>query len=325
MTSPLPLALDADDPRVLAARTAERQLFDCYRLAPTTYDFILPGHAVRVRVNEFGSGDPVLIVPGNTGDGFPFAPLLAELRGRRVLLLNRPGGGLSEGMDHRAVDFHRFAMDTIDATLDHFGLGRVAIIGHSIGGHWSQWYAMDRPDRVSALALLGVPGNVLTTHPPFTLRLTSVPGLGAWLTDRIIPTSIEKSLNGLAFLGHSKETIATLPPAMAACYLAFPQLPHYTISAVSLMRKVNRLRGSRPEIRITAEQLARIQAPTTFLWGTHDPFGGIETGRHIASLVHTAEFHAIDGGGHLPWLDDPARCGRIIERFFADHGRTAIK
>jgi hypothetical protein len=35
----------------------------------------------------------------------------------------------------------------------------------------------DRPDRVTALALLGVPGNVLTTQPPLALRLASVRGL----------------------------------------------------------------------------------------------------------------------------------------------------
>ncbi|HXL92141.1 MAG TPA: hypothetical protein VN969_24640 [Streptosporangiaceae bacterium] len=67
-----------------------------------------------------------------------------------MIVLNRPGGGLS--------------------VLGGLGIDRVPIIAHSMGSHWSQWFAMGRPDRVTALALLGVPGNVLTTRPPLALR-----------------------------------------------------------------------------------------------------------------------------------------------------------
>jgi hypothetical protein len=52
---------------------------------------MLPRHGIRVRISETGEGDPVVIVPGNTGDGFPFIPLLPHLRGRRVITINRPG------------------------------------------------------------------------------------------------------------------------------------------------------------------------------------------------------------------------------------------
>lgn len=92
--------IDQDDPRVIAARQAERRLYDYYELEPAHHPVALPRLGLRVRLTEVGSGPPVLVVPGNTGDGFPFAPLLAHLPGRRVIVLNRPGDGLSEGMDH---------------------------------------------------------------------------------------------------------------------------------------------------------------------------------------------------------------------------------
>jgi pimeloyl-ACP methyl ester carboxylesterase len=59
----------------------------------------------------------VLVVPGNTGDGFPFAPLLP----------------------HR--DLVRYTVSTV---LDSLGIDRVPIVAHSMGGHWSQPFAMDR-------------------------------------------------------------------------------------------------------------------------------------------------------------------------------------
>ncbi|HEY4965844.1 MAG TPA: cation:proton antiporter, partial [Puia sp.] len=51
---------------------------------------------IKVRVLEIGDGEPLVIVPGNTGDAFVLASLMTELKGRRIYAINRPGGGLSE-------------------------------------------------------------------------------------------------------------------------------------------------------------------------------------------------------------------------------------
>jgi pimeloyl-ACP methyl ester carboxylesterase len=45
------------------------------------------------------------------------------------------------------------------------------------------------------------------------------------------------------------------------------------------------------------------------------------TGRKIASLVPHSEFHTLDDGGHLPWLDDPEYAGRLVTDFL-DRRRT---
>lgn len=204
--------LDQDDPRVIAARQAERRLYDYYGLEPAHHLVALPRLGLRVRVTEVGSGPPVLVVPGNTGDGFPFAPLLPHLPGRRVIVLNRPGGGLSEGMDHTTVGFRDLARYTLSSVLDSLGIDRVPIVAHSMGGHWSQWFAMDRPDRVTALALLGVPGNVLTTRPPLALRLASVRGLNRLVVRATIPRRTQDALKGLGFLGHHRRPSNGCPP-----------------------------------------------------------------------------------------------------------------
>jgi 2-hydroxy-6-oxonona-2,4-dienedioate hydrolase len=325
MTAGMTLTLDDNDPRVVAARQAEQRLFDCYGLDAEVRHVRLPRWGIRVRVTEVGSGDPVVMVPGNTGDGFPLAPLMAELTGRRVITINRPGGGLSEGMDHWKVDFRELAVQTLSCVLDALALERVPIIAHSIGGHWSLWFAMDRPERVAALALLGVPGNVVSTGPPFALRLLSVPVLNRLLFALVTPRTTSRSLRALSFLGHSADTLSRLPEAMAECYLRFQNLPHYRISSLSLMRRVSRLSGPRPGIRITAEQLGTVRQPTMFLWGTNDPFGSADTGRRVASNLPSARFHAIPGGGHLPWLDDPAGCGRLILDFLSERKSTRLR
>lgn len=55
-----PLILDPTAPSVTQAKASEAALFEDY--------------GIKVRVTEFGSGDPVAIVPGNTGDALAIAP-----------------------------------------------------------------------------------------------------------------------------------------------------------------------------------------------------------------------------------------------------------
>lgn len=312
------LILDDNDPLVAAALEAESRLYAYYGLQPKTHFITLPHSEMRVRVSEIGSGKPLLIVPGNTGDAFPLIPLMAQLKGQRIIAINRPGGGMSDGMNHHMVDQRKFAVETLTAVLDAFSLDQASIAAHSFGGHWSLWLALDQPERVSTLALLGVPGNLINTCPPLALRMLSVPILNSLLFSLITPKKPDRSYKSLSFMGHSAESCARLPEAMADCYYHFQELPYYKLSSLSMMEKINRLSGSAPEIRLGAEELKGVRQPTLFLWGTHDPFGSIETGRQIASILPDSTFHAIEGGGHLPWLDSPEECGRLISEFISE-------
>jgi pimeloyl-ACP methyl ester carboxylesterase len=246
--------LHPDDPRIISAKNAEKRLFDFYGLKTKTTHITLPVFDIRIRITEIGSGKPVIIVPGNTGDSFPLASLMAELKDRRLIVLNRPGGGLSEGIDHRTLDFRKFAVQTITAVMDAFLLDKSPLIGHSIGGQWCLWMAMDKPARVTAVATLGVPGNIISTKPPFALRLLSVPGLSNLMFKLIRPKNPSVALRGLSFMGHSKETISHLPEALNECYYYFQQLPNFEISSISLMQRGS-LFNARPEDRINANQL----------------------------------------------------------------------
>ena len=310
------LTLKEDDPRVMAAIAAEQRLFAAYGIQATTHYLPLPAYGLRLRISEIGAGEPVVMVPGNTGEVFPLAPLLARLPGRRIIAVNRPGSGASDGMDYNQVDFRAFTVETLVAVLDAFALDRAPIIAHSIGGHISLWLALDRPERVSALALLGVPGNILRTRPPLALRLLAVPLLNRLLIRLITPIAPAQALRPLTFMGHPPQMVASLPPALAECYFHFQRLPYARLTSFSMMEQSNRFWGSKPDIRITADELRRVRQPVLFLWGSNDPFGSLATGREIAAHIAGANFQPLEGAGHLPWLDQPAACARQIEAFF---------
>jgi pimeloyl-ACP methyl ester carboxylesterase len=309
-----------DDKPVINAKNAEQRLYDYYGLKPIYHYISFEKLGIKIRVCEIGAGDPVLIVPGNTGDSFPFVPLMAQLRGKRILSLNRPGGGLSEGIDHHKIGFKKLAVETISLALDYFSIDKLPILSHSMGSHWSLWFAIDHPERVEKLVLLGVPGNVLRCKPPLALRLAAVPGINKAMFRMITPKSIESSLKSLVFMGHSKKNLRALPKAMNECYYYFPRLPHYAISSLSLMETTNTLLGSKKDIRINADELQKIDQKALLIWGANDPFGSVKTGEEIAAAMPNARLEIIAGGGHLPWLDDTIKCGKLTMDFLAGEG-----
>lgn len=311
------LTLDRTDPQVVAAQEAEQRLFDHYGLDVETHFVELEAPNIRVRALESGSGPALLLVPGGVGDGWIWAPLMAKLRDWRLIVVNRPGGGLSDGIDHQAVNVRRLAVHTLSSVLDHFDLGRIPVIANSMGGLWSFWLALDRPERVAAMVQLGCPALILDTSAPLPMRLLSVPGLNRLLVNTMIQTDQDKARDMPAFLGHPPEVGANWSEAEAECSYQFPRLPTYKTAWLSLMEVMLGLRGSKPAYRLPADELRRVDAPVLFIWGDSDPFGSLDAAQRAEDVVPNARLHTM-AGGHLPWWDDADKCAHLIEEYLAD-------
>ena len=95
--------INHEDPVSKAALSAEQRFFDHYGLDYQSHIVEMDDPHLRLRVLEVGEGPPLLMVPGGAGDAFIFAPIMAELSGWRMIAINRPGAGLSDGVDHPAL------------------------------------------------------------------------------------------------------------------------------------------------------------------------------------------------------------------------------
>jgi pimeloyl-ACP methyl ester carboxylesterase len=311
------LTLERTDPQVGAAQEAENRLFDHYELDVKTHFVELDKPNIRVRVLESGSGPAVLVVPGGVGDGWIWASLMAKLKGWRLIVVNRPGGGMSDGIDHRVVDVRQLAGHTLAAVLDHFNLERVPVIGNSMGGLWSFWLALDRPERVAAMVQLGCPALTLDTSAPFPMRLLSIPGLNRLLLNLMIPANRDKARDLPTFLGHPPEVGANWSEAEAECSYQFPRLPTYKTAWLSLMEVMLGLPGAKPTYRLDAHELKRVQTSVQFIWGDSDPFGSLDVAKQAIGIVPNASLHKMSGG-HLPWWDDADKCAHVIREFLTD-------
>lgn len=100
--------------------------------------------------------------------------------------------------------------------------------------------------------------------------------------------------------------------------LACERLPEYGPGMLSLMNAVMRFGKPRPEIALTAEQLAKLRHPVQLIWGEKDPFGSVDVARRAADLLPDAELHIIPGG-HGPWFHRAEEIGALVRRFLNDH------
>lgn len=127
---------------------------------PEVGSTILAG-TVQTNYLEAGSGDPVLLIHGSGPGVTAYAnwrlniPELA--RHFRVLAPDMAGFGFSQKTGHYGMAPW---IEQLLGFLDALGLDRVSLVGNSFGGGLAVRLAVDHPDRVERLVLMGAVGVV---------------------------------------------------------------------------------------------------------------------------------------------------------------------
>ncbi|MDX1746515.1 MAG: alpha/beta hydrolase, partial [Halobacteriales archaeon] len=263
-----------------SARAAEQKAYSCYGLDHREHFVEIAELESRIRVVETGDGPPLVLICGGEGMGLPWLPLLPELDGFTLLVMDRPGGGLSDGVDYHARPVATLATCSTLGLFDHFGLDAAPILGNSMGGLWTLRFAQEHPDRVASIGLLGCPALYPGTSAPLPMRIGSISWLSEFIVETVIqPDSPENFRDGLSSFGHPKETIDSLPDELIEAAYRIVNLPTFKPSWVGLLQRVLRLRGAHPDAAFDDDDLRAIEPPVSLLWGTEDPFGSVETGR----------------------------------------------
>jgi pimeloyl-ACP methyl ester carboxylesterase len=157
----------------------------------------------RFAYRRFGTpaGPPVVCVQHFMGNLDNFDPAISDAlaTGREVILFDNAGVGSSTGT----------APDTVDAMaadaagfIDGLGLATVDLLGHSMGGEVAQLIALDRPDLVRRLVLVGTGPRGGELMTPDTARLFAKrpqDGLDMWLPIMFSPSK-ESQAAGRAFI-----------------------------------------------------------------------------------------------------------------------------
>ena len=272
--------------------------------------FEVPSVSDRVHALVCGDGPPVVMVPGFADPAAIWAPLISKLDGFTRYAVDRPCFGLTGCAEHKTATFRKLAVDFLEQVLDALELERPLFIGNSIGSLWCIWLALDRPDRVSAMVHIGCPAFILGTSAPLPMRLLSIRPIGRLLM-KLSPPSPRQVENFAKMVGEDLSDV----PELRDLLVAAQNIPGIQPAILNLLRAVVRLRGARPALAITENQLSQIRQPVQLIWGEKDAFGGPDIGETAARIIPEAEFHVIPGGGHIPWITNPVEAAAIATPF----------
>ena len=139
------------------------------------------------------SGEPLVLVHGFTGDVTDWRHQIPEFsRTHRVLAVDLRGHGRSEATRDRSSYTVEQMADDVEALIDHAGLERYHLLGHSMGGAVVQEIALHSPQRLLSLTL---------EDTSYRFPMTSDPAVEEWWRTRM----------ALAEAGKMAE-LADLPP-----------------------------------------------------------------------------------------------------------------
>ena len=296
-------------------REAEARLWNAHGLSPSERFVRLPSTGTRVRVQEVGEGEPVLLLHGGPNTGSTWVPLVHAMPGFRHLLVDRPGTGLSEPFAIRPSNLAEVGARFVGDLLDGLGLERAHVVASSFGGHLALRSAAHDPSRFGRMVQLGCPALVPgDTTPPF-MKVATNPVV-RWLVPRL-PTSIERQNATLRQIGHGASLDAgRIPRVFSEWYLA---MWRHTDTAKNEFAMIGGGIDD-PTIELTPDLFAAAKVPTSFLWGADDAFGDERLARNLVAMMDDAELTMVPDAGHLPWIDFPERMGSAATAFLTRGG-----
>ncbi|GAA4340157.1 alpha/beta hydrolase [Variovorax defluvii] len=277
------------------------------------YDSFIAGDGQQVPVYVRGDGPPLVLVHGVGCSHNDWKPVARQLARRHcVLAWDARGHGNCRPV-LGSITLARLATDLAEM-LDHFGLERPVLVGHSMGAlTLMQYLQLYGTRRVGAVALIDQSPRIVTDDE---WRLGLFGGCSAAMLSGLIAGArqdlAEMLLNEIGALGG-------------------PWLRRRLDIDAPLGRMLRRRLGRvdiRPLLDLAESMaqadfrasLARLDAPLLVVLGARSPhYAGLPLDAWYRDTVKHAQVSVYARAGHSPHISEPLRFAQELERFLADH------
>jgi proline iminopeptidase len=231
-----------------------------------------------------------------------FGSLAGALSGYlRVIRWDQRGSGRSERRGPYSV---AGAVADLDAVRDHFGLAKTALLGHSWGATLALRYALDHPDRVSALAYVSGTGLGWAWREPFEREMAARLESHRARIDELRADGKDREVAILQWSAefndgreHAEEMATPWFGINHGCYRQIWAELERTWHETELI----------PECR-------RLDVPVLIIDGARDPRPRWAVDS-LEQALPTVTRVILPGAGHMPWLEEPEEFSRHLLAF----------
>jgi 4,5:9,10-diseco-3-hydroxy-5,9,17-trioxoandrosta-1(10),2-diene-4-oate hydrolase len=246
---------------------------------------------LKLHYHEAGVGnDQTVVLLHGGGPGASswanFSRNIAVLaRHFHVLAVDQPGYGHS---DKRAEhgQFNRYAARALTGLFDRLGLGRVPLVGNSLGGGTAVRFALDYPDRAGRLVLMGPGGLSVNLFSPD-------------------PTEGVKRLSAFSMAPTRENLEAFLRVMVYDKNLITPELVDQRFALASTPESLTAARamgmsfaGADFELGMMWREVYRLRHPVRLIWGREDRVNPLDGALVALKTIPRAQLHVFGQCGH---------------------------
>ncbi len=282
---------------------ARKQEIEAATEESTSREVIAGG--LRIHYNEVGSGDPIIAIhgggPGATGWSNFQGNVQDLARDNRLLMFDMPGWGRSEypedAVEH---EFIAWMGGVLNDFMDALDIESADVIGNSMGGQAALGLALNHPDRVKHMVLIG-------SQPTNTVFFQ--------------PTPQEALHNIVRFYrdeGPTFEKMKTLATSLVHdASMVTDALVQERLEAATTPEALDQVkRRIKQPRRDYYFELEKNAVPTLLVWGQEDKGGAMEAGLMMLKRFQNARMYIFAKCGHWAQVEHRAEFDRVCLEFF---------
>jgi pimeloyl-ACP methyl ester carboxylesterase len=230
------------------------------------------------------SHPPVILIHGAGGNHLSWPPQLRRLPDQRMLALDLPAHGKSEGIGHHAVE--DYVHDVLEF-MSETGRYSAILVGHSMGSAVALSAAIHFPERVAALGLVGSGA-----------RLRVAPALLRAASD---PSTFESAVRMINDASFSLQAIRTKELATQRMMETRPAVLYGDLMACDAFNETN--------------QLSKLSLPTLIVCGSEDQMTPLRYSEFLRDHIAGARLEVVPNAGHMVMLEQPDVISNLLADF----------